>query len=119
MICVGVDNIIGTSYVVCGVIDPHDVVLVHALLFEENFVEFCCKINPGRTSRGGIHVCLCDLDTGQQMLLQFYPKILFKLESQPLIDLVGWKKLTVTAGSSRCDCEKEPKRTGKFSETPM
>jgi len=40
MICIRVDDILGMTHVICGVIDLQDVVLVRTLLFEEEFVEF-------------------------------------------------------------------------------
>jgi hypothetical protein len=44
MVSVGVDNILSASYVVCCVIDFHNVVSIHSVIFEMDAVELGLKI---------------------------------------------------------------------------
>ena len=60
MIRVGVDDILGTSYVVGGVIDPHDVVLIHTIFFEEKSVKSDSRTGFRKVASGVVSMRCCD-----------------------------------------------------------
>jgi hypothetical protein len=81
MICVWVDRILSASYVVCGVVKPHNVVSVNTVAFEMDAIKFSSAIIPRARGCNDIvvdwHLTIQhDFYTRQDMPFQFRPEVL-------------------------------------------